>query len=131
MAKKSIRIFSAAIFLTLVSITTTAFINKGKALTNGGGIAGGHLFNFSAEEYKSGISGHFSWDGIEYKIVCVNRKSNTALIYLSSNKAVRISDGKNGDEISAPFDATLNCSITVVVKENLLAVDGGNLTVYD
>jgi len=130
MAKKSIQLFSAAIILALVLITTTAFINKGKDLSNGGGIANGHLFNFSAEENEGKITGYFSWDGRDYEIICVVRNQNTALLRFNNGMSVAIQDDDHGDRITSPFAVTPNCSITEITTQNLIPVDGGNLTVY-
>ena len=130
MAKKSIQLLSAAIILSLVLITTTAFINKSKELTSGGGIADGHIFNYSAVEDNSVITGHFMWDGKEYDVVCMKRNGNTAIIYLKDGMAVKVFDNKVGDQITAPFAATLDCSFETIAHESPMNVDGGNLTVY-
>src|SRR5688572_7226367 len=114
MAKKSIELFPVAIILILALITTTAFINKSKHLSTGGGIAGGHLFNYTAEEYKGKITGLFSWDGEDFEIVCVSRYDNSALIYLGNGLAVEVTDARNGDRITAPFAASPDCSMTAV-----------------
>ena len=130
MAKKSIQLFSAAIILALLLITTTAFINKGKNLSSGGGIANGHLFNYNAVENKGKITGHFSWDGKDYEIICVVRNKNAALLRLNNGMAVEVKDNKDGDRITAPFAAMPDCSITNMDIDKFIHVDGGNLTVY-
>ena len=111
MAKKSIQLLSAAIILSLVLITTTAFINKSKELTSGGGIAGGHIFNYNAVEKNSDISGHFMWNGAEYEIVCVKTIGSTAIIYLAGGLAIKVSDEKDGDLITAR--KSCNCKIEI------------------
>ena len=130
MAKKSTRLFSAAIILTLVLITTTAFINKGENISSGGGIANGHLFNYNAIENKGKINGRFSWDGEDYEIVCVVRNNNTALLHLNNGMAVEVKDIKNGDRITAPFAMTPDCAIMDIKGDKFIHVDGGNITVY-
>jgi hypothetical protein len=131
MAKKSISLLYAAIFLSLVLMTTTAFINKSKELTSGGGIAGGHLFNYTAVENKSVITGHFMWNGTEHDIVCVKKDGQTAIIYLKDGLAVKVVDSKDGDRITAPFAVNVDCSFASIAGQAAINVDGGNLTVFE
>lgn len=122
--------FFAAPILAALLIGSTAFTTKAKDITNGGGIAGGHFFNYTAVENKSGVTGHFSWDGTGYDVICVYRSGNQATIYLSDNMAVNVVDSKDGDWITAPFPVTTDCNIAAISPVNPLAVDSGNLTVH-
>jgi hypothetical protein len=131
MTKKSMQYFFAASILAALLIGSSAFTKKAKDITNGGGIAEGHFFNYTAVENKSGVAGHFSWDGTDYDVVCVYKSGNTATIYLSDNMAVNVVDSKDGDWISAPFSVqTTDCSVASISPDSPLAVDSGNLTVH-
>lgn len=132
MTKKSLKYFFAAPMLTVLVLGSTAFTKKAKSITNGGGVAEGHTFNYTALQNRSGTTGHFSWDGIDYSIVSVYRRGNTATIYLSNDMAVNVEDSKDGDWITTPFPVKRpGCAYGAPSPDTPLAVDTGNLVVHN
>jgi hypothetical protein len=129
----TLRLMLAAPLMVFAIIAFNAFTKAPKDLVNGGGIAGGHHFNFTAVENKNSTTGHFSWDGNTYSVLCVYRSGSSATIYLEGGMAVNLVDNKKDDQISAPFAyETMNCDAagTSLDAINMISVSNGNLTVH-
>ena len=134
MTKKSMQLIVAATLMT-ASFLTFSFTKPPKDITNGGGIANGVHFNYTAVENSNSTVGHFSWDCATYGINCVYVSGATATIYLDNGNAVIVMDGKAGktaDQISEPFTPdVVDCNATATAIEiNMYDVSEGNLTVH-
>jgi hypothetical protein len=134
MTKKSKQLLFAAPLLAASLLTFSAFTKAPKTITNGGGIAGGIHFNYTAVADKNGTyTGHYSWAGETMDIVCVYRNGNAASIYLSDGTAVNVVDSKAGDSVTEPFvPDTWSCGMVAATVNPvaIYTVTEGNLTVH-
>jgi hypothetical protein len=110
MSKKTWQLMIAAVVLIASSLMLLSFTQgPGRARVAGRGTTyNNHEFEISVVKSGGIVSGHYTWDGVQYKVECMAMEGNLVTLYLEGSKFATVVDEGQGpagrDQVTAPAD---------------------------